>query len=95
MRSIRRIRNLSQNDFAARLGYSKSYIEKLEQGSKPITKEVCESIDKMFNLEKNYREACCKYATMYEQLNRPQKGKFHKLGFFCLIIIIFILVFIF
>lgn len=68
IRRIRQIRNLNQGEFAARLGYSKSYIEKLERGEKPVTREFCESIDKLFNLERSYREACSKYSAVQARL---------------------------
>ena len=68
IRRIRQIRNLNQGEFAARLGYSKSYIEKLERGEKPVTREFCESIDKFYNLERSYREACLKYSAVQSRI---------------------------
>ena len=96
LRRIRQIKNLSQNDFAARLGYSKSYIEKLEQGIKPITKEVCESIDKMFNLERSYREACWRYSEANARLIKDIKRRERiKKMLFLFVIILFLLVFVY
>ena len=70
IRRIRQIRNLSQAGFAARLGYSKSYVEKLEKGEKPVTREFCDSIDKFYNLERSYREACLTYSATQARLNK-------------------------
>lgn len=96
LRRIRQIKNLSQNDFAARLGYSKSYIEKVEQGQKPVTKEICESIDKLFNLERAYRQACWRYNEANIRLIKDIKRRERiKKMLFLFVIILFLLVFVY
>ena len=96
LRSIRKERNLTQNDFAARLGYSKTYIEKLERGEKPITTQVRGNVAKMLKLERAYERACSKYNDIIEIEAKALRKK-HKIINLCFlfVIILFLLIVVF
>ena len=66
LKFIRGRLGLTQQEFAEKLGYSVSYIQKIEQGTLPITQDFIKNFDKTFNVEKRFRRS-------YE---RPHPQKF-------------------
>lgn len=76
------------------MGYSESYIQKLERGEKPISEEFANNLQKLVDLERAYRKACENYCEVQEAMNKnplyDQKGVslFDYIGFdFCFAIL--------
>lgn len=72
LRKIRKRKGMTQAEFAGLVGYSETYIQKLEQGQKPITSEFTNNLLKAIDLEKAYRKACSQYCEVHE---KAKKGK--------------------
>jgi transcriptional regulator with XRE-family HTH domain len=51
---IRNIENLSQNEFAKRLGVKQSYYSELERGKRNITTKIITSLSKEFNISSDW-----------------------------------------
>lgn len=90
LKSIRKRKQMTQKEFAERLGYSESYIQKLERGEKPISEEFANNLQKLVDLERAYRKACENYCEVQEAMNK--KPFMTKRGFLCLIILVLIFV---
>lgn len=90
LKMTRKKRNMTQAEFAKKLGYSETYIQKLEQGKLPITYEFTRNFKFAFDLEKAYRKACENYCEVHEAMNK--KPFMTKRGFLCLIILVLIFV---
>ena len=90
LKSIRKRKKMTQKEFAQKLGYSEAYIQKLEQGKKPISEEFAKNLQKMVDLEQAYRKACKNYCEVQEVMNK--KPFMTKRGFLCLIILVLIFV---
>lgn len=90
LRKIRKRKGMTQAEFAGLVGYSETYIQKLEQGQKPITSEFTNNLLKALDLERAYREACNNYCELHETLNK--KPFMTKRGLLCLIILVLIFV---
>lgn len=72
LRKIRKRKGMTQAEFAGLVGYSETYIQKLEQGQKPITSEFTNNLLKALDLEKAYRRACSQCCEVHE---KAKKGK--------------------
>lgn len=61
LKAVRKNKNMTQAEFAKKLGYSETYIQKLEQGKLPITYEFTRNFKHSLDLERAYRECllCC------------------------------------
>ena len=90
LKSIRKRKQMTQKEFAERLGYSESYIQKLERGEKPISEEFANNLQKLVDLERAYRKACENYCEVQEAMNK--KPFMTKRGVLCLIILVLIFV---
>lgn len=90
LKAVRKHRNMTQAEFAKKLGYSETYIQKLEKGRKPITSEFASNFKHTFDLERTYREACNCYCELHEAMNK--KPFMTKRGLLCLIILVLIFV---
>lgn len=90
LKSVRKHKNMTQAEFAKKLGYSETYIKKLEQGRLPITYEFTRNFKHSLDLERAYREACNNYCELHETLNK--KPFMTKRGLLCLIILVLIFV---
>ena len=73
LRNIRKRKQMTQKEFAERLGYSESYIQKLERGEKPISEEFANNLQKMVDLEQAYRKACENYYAVEEKCSKINK----------------------
>lgn len=84
LKYIRGRLGLTQQEFADKIGYSLSYIQKIEQGTLPITADFMQNFDKAFNVEKRFRSS----------YNRPHPQKFDWWNGICwLIFLLFIVLF--
>lgn len=90
LRKVRKQKGMTQAEFAKKIGYSETYIQKLEQGRKPITNEFAINFKHTFDLEKAYRKACENYYGVHEVMHK--KPFMTKRGFLCLIILVLIFV---
>lgn len=90
LKLVRKQKGMTQAEFAKKLGYSETYIQKLEQGRLPITYEFTRSFKFAFDLERAYRKACENYCEVHEAMNK--KPFMTKRGFLCLIILVLIFV---
>lgn len=50
VRFIRRTANITQEEFAEKVGYSKAYVGYLEQGLRPVSKQAEDKIKQAFNI---------------------------------------------
>ena len=90
LKAVRKHKNMTQAEFAKKLGYSETYIQKLEQGKLPITYEFTRNFKHSLDLELAYRRACNNYCELHEAMNK--KPFMTKRGFLCLIILVLIFV---
>lgn len=90
LKVVRKHRNMTQAEFAKKLGYSETYIQKIEQGSLPITSEFTTNFLNILDLERAYRKAYDSYCDIQEKVNK--KPFMTKRGFLCLIILVLIFV---
>ena len=93
--NIKRIRKelgMTQAEFAGLVGYSETYIQKLEQGQKPITSEFTNNLLKALDLEKAYRRACSQCCEVHEKLNKKHSMIVNL--FYCLICLCMLVLFI-
>lgn len=94
LKKIRKRTGLSQTEFARKVGYSESYIQKLEQGQLPVTKEFCENMQKAFDLELAYRRACLSYGLIEEKHKKINWGLPKRAWIFLIILVlIFVLLY--
>ena len=92
LKAVRKHKNMTQAEFAKKLGYSETYIQKLEQGQKPITSEFTENLLKAIDLERAYRKACRNYCEVHEKLNKKHSMIVNL--FYCLICLCMLVLFI-
>lgn len=90
LKSIRKQKGMTQAEFAKRIGYSETYIQKIEQGRLPITSEFTTNFLNILDLERAYRKAYDSYCDIQEKVNK--KPFMTKRGFLCLIILVLIFV---
>lgn len=90
LKAVRKQKGMTQAEFAKKVGYSETYIQKLEQGKLPITYEFTRNFKFAFDLEKAYRKACKNYCEVHEAMNK--KPFMTKRRFLCLIILVLIFV---
>jgi DNA-binding helix-turn-helix protein len=74
LRKIRKRKGMTQAEFAGLVGYSETYIQKLEQGQKPITSEFTNNLLKALDLEKAYRKACSQCCEVHEKAKRGKSS---------------------
>lgn len=70
IKRLRKLKKMTQAEFAKRIGYSKVYLQKIECGNLPITKEFENNLLKALDLEKAYRKACCNYCEIQENKSK-------------------------
>lgn len=90
LRKIRKRKGMTQAEFAGLVGYSETYIQKLEQGQKPITSEFTENLLKAIDLERAYRKACRNYYEVHEKLNKKHSimvNLFYCIVCFCMLVL--------
>ena len=90
LRKIRKRKGMTQAEFAGLVGYSETYIQKLEQGQKPITSEFTENLLKAIDLERAYRKACRNYCEVHEKLNKKHSiivNLFYCIVCFCMLVL--------
>lgn len=80
LKAVRKHKNMTQAEFAKKLGYSETYIQKLEQGKLPITYEFTRNFKHSLDLELAYRRAYNNYCELHEAMNK--KPFMTKRGFF-------------
>ena len=90
LKLVRKQKGMTQAELAKKLGYSETYIQKLEQGKLPITYEFTRNFKFAFDLERAYRKACENYCEVHEAMNK--KPFMTKRGLLCLIILVLIFV---
>ena len=90
LRKVRKQKGMTQAEFAKKIGYSETYIQKLEQGKLPITSEFTKNFKYALDLELAYRRACNNYCEVHEAMNK--KPFMTKRGLLCLIILVLIFV---
>ena len=90
LKTVRKQKGMTQAEFAKKVGYSETYIQKLEQGKLPITYEFTRNFKFAFDLERAYLKACENYCEVHEAMNK--KPFMTKRGFLCLIILVLIFV---
>ena len=90
LKAVRKQKGMTQAEFAKKIGYSGTYIQKLEQGKLPITYEFRMNFKHAFDLERAYRKACENYCEVHEVLHK--KPFLSKRGWLCLIILVLIFV---
>lgn len=90
LKAIRKQKGMTQAEFAKKIGYSETYIRKLENGQLPMTKEFANNFLNELDIERAYREACKNYCKLHEAMNK--KPFMTKRGFLCLIILVLIFV---
>lgn len=92
LKAVRKNRNMTQAEFAKKLGYSEIYIRKLENGQLPLTKDFINNFLIAIDIERAYREACKNYFKLNEAMNK--KTFMTKRVGICLIILVLIFIFI-
>lgn len=90
LKAVRKQKGMTQAEFAKKIGYSETYIQKIEQGKLPITYEFSRNFKFAFDLERAYRKACENYCEVNKAINK--KPFMTKRGFLCLIILVLIFV---
>ena len=90
LKEIRKAKGMSQKSFAEWLGYSKRYIEKIENNEVESTYKFSQNVMRRIDLEREYREACNNYCELHEAMNK--KPFMTKKGVLCLIILVLIFV---
>lgn len=90
LKGIRKAKRMSQKSFAEWLGYSKRYIEKIENNEVELTYKFSQNVIRRIDLERAYREACKNYCEVHEAMKK--KPFMTKRGFLCLIILVLIFV---
>ena len=90
LKSIRKHKNMTQAEFAKKLGYSETYIQKLERGRLPITSEFTKNLRYALDIELAYRRAYNTYCEVHEAMNK--KPLMTKIEVLCLIILVLIFV---
>lgn len=74
LRKIRKRKGMTQAEFAGLVGYSETYIQKLEQGQKPITSEFTNNLLKVLDLEKHIEG----HVHNVVKFMKKQKGENHQ-----------------
>lgn len=92
LKAVRKHKNMTQAEFAKKLGYSETYIQKLEQGRLPITYEFTRNFKHSLDLERAYRKACRNYCEVHEKLNKKHSMIVNL--FYCLICLCMFVLFI-
>lgn len=90
LKGIRKAKGMSQKSFAEWSGYSKRYIEKIENNEVELTYKFSQNVMRRIDLEHAYREACKNYCEFHEATKK--KPFMTKRGFLCLIILVLIFV---
>lgn len=90
LKRIRKVKGMSQKSFAEWLGYSKRYIEKIENNEVELTYKFSQNVMRRIDLERAYREACKNYCEVHEAMKK--KPFMTKRGVLCLIILVLIFV---
>lgn len=91
IKSIRKMKGLTQEEFARKVGYSTIYISKIETENCPVTSEFMENLKKAFDIELAYRKACKNYYEVQKRLWIEQKHFQRVIVCTALIILIFCL----
>lgn len=90
LRKVRKQKGMTQAEFAKKLGYSETYIRKLERGKLPITNDFIRNFLLVSDIERAYRRAYNNYCEFHEVTKK--KPFTAKMGFLCLIILVLIFV---
>ena len=90
IKRLRKLKKMTQAEFAKKLGYSETYIRKLERGKLPITNDFISNFLSMNDIERAYRRAYNNYCEVHEETKK--KPFMAKMGFICLIILVLIFV---
>lgn len=70
IKKIRQSKNMSRAEFAKKIGYSRIYIEKIERGRRPVTKEFVKNLLFALDLEGAYKKACNNFCEINEVIGQ-------------------------